>query len=111
MLPTDTRTSCPRYPSTPALSLALGASAMATATNPAVSHTSSAAITTGTGPVISERVRTLKASVTVAFMNRAKAMQRQGIDVLSFAAGEPDFDTPHQVKVAAEQALEKGMTK
>jgi aspartate aminotransferase len=60
---------------------------------------------------IADRVRVLKPSVTVAFMNRAKAMQRQGLDVLSFAAGEPDFDTPHQVKVAAEQALEQGMTK
>jgi aspartate aminotransferase len=63
------------------------------------------------GPTIAERVRTLKPSVTVAFMNRAKALQKQGIDVLSFAAGEPDFDTPHVVKEAAEAALEAGMTK
>jgi len=62
-------------------------------------------------PSIANRVRTLKPSVTVAFMNRAKAMQRDGLDVLSFAAGEPDFDTPHIVKEAAEAALEKGMTK
>jgi len=60
---------------------------------------------------IAERVQTLKPSVTVAFMNRAKAMQRQGLDVLSFAAGEPDFDTPVQVKRAAEKALDSGMTK
>ncbi len=64
-----------------------------------------------TGPTIANRVRTLKASVTVAFMNRAKAMQREGLDVLSFAAGEPDFDTPQVVKDAAEKALEAGMTK
>jgi aspartate/methionine/tyrosine aminotransferase len=67
--------------------------------------------TQSNGPVIADRVRGLKASVTVAFMNRAKAMQREGVDVLSFAAGEPDFDTPHQVKEAAEKALEGGMTK
>jgi aspartate aminotransferase len=63
------------------------------------------------GPSIAHRVRTLRPSVTVAFMNRAKAMQRQGIDVLSFAAGEPDFDTPPVVKQAAVAALEHGMTK
>jgi aspartate aminotransferase len=62
-------------------------------------------------PTIARRVQTLKPSVTVAFMNRAKAMQREGLDVLSFAAGEPDFDTPHVVKEAAEAALEGGMTK
>jgi len=53
----------------------------------------------------------LKPSVTVAFMNRAKAMQRQGLDVLSFAAGEPDFDTPGVIKEAAIAALRAGQTK
>lgn len=62
-------------------------------------------------PSISRRVRTLKPSVTVAFMNRAKAMQRAGKDVLSFAAGEPDFDTPEIVKDAAIKALRAGQTK
>jgi len=60
---------------------------------------------------VSRRVRDLKPSVTVAFMNRAKAMKAAGKDVLSFAAGEPDFDTPDQVKKSAERALEAGMTK
>lgn len=64
-----------------------------------------------TTPSLSSRVRTLKPSVTVAFMNRAKAMQRAGIDVLSFAAGEPDFDTPRVVKDAAISALLAGQTK
>lgn len=62
-------------------------------------------------PSIARRVETLKPSVTVAFMNRAKAMQRAGKDVLSFAAGEPDFDTPGVVKDAAVAALRAGMTK
>mgnify|MGYP005840655899 CR=1 FL=1 len=60
---------------------------------------------------ISRRVRTLKPSVTVAFMNRAKSLQRAGRDVLSFAAGEPDFDTPDAIKDAAIAALRAGQTK
>ncbi len=60
---------------------------------------------------VSRRVAGLKPSVTVAFMNRAKAMKAQGLDVLSFAAGEPDFDTPSMVKQAAVAALNQGMTK
>lgn len=60
---------------------------------------------------VSHRVATLKPSVTVAFMNRAKAMQRAGKDVLSFAAGEPDFDTPQPIKDAAIKSLLAGQTK
>ncbi len=60
---------------------------------------------------VSHRVATLKPSVTIAFMNRAKAMQRAGKDVLSFAAGEPDFDTPQPIKDAAIKALLAGQTK
>ncbi len=60
---------------------------------------------------LAPRVTNLKASVTVAFMNRAKAMQRQGLDVLSFAAGEPDFDTPQRIKDSAIAALKAGQTK
>lgn len=60
---------------------------------------------------VSRRVAALKPSVTVAFMNRAKTMQRQGADVLSFAAGEPDFDTPDAIKSSAIRALKAGQTK
>lgn len=60
---------------------------------------------------ISRRVSTLAPSATVAVMNRAKDMQAQGMDVLSFAAGEPDFDTPQIVKQAAIDALLAGQTK
>jgi aspartate aminotransferase len=42
---------------------------------------------------------------------RAKAMRAQGIDVISFGAGEPDFDTPARIKAAAVRALETGQTK
>lgn len=60
---------------------------------------------------ISRRVRDLKPSATIAVMNRAKQMQAEGIDVLSFAAGEPDFDTPDKIKEAAIAALRAGQTK
>ena len=60
---------------------------------------------------LSRRVSSLKPSVTVAFGNRAKAMARQGIDVLSFSLGEPDFDTPMPIKQAAIDALLAGQTK
>ncbi len=60
---------------------------------------------------ISRRVSTLAPSATVAVMNRAKEMQANGLDVLSFAAGEPDFDTPQVVKQAAIDALLAGQTK
>ena len=60
---------------------------------------------------ISRRVADLKPSVTVAFMNRAKNMKRQGLDVLAFAAGEPDFDTPSPIKESAIAALRAGQTK
>lgn len=60
---------------------------------------------------VSRRVQSLKPSVTVAFMNRAKDMQWKGQDVLSFAAGEPDFDTPEVIKESAIRALRSGQTK
>lgn len=60
---------------------------------------------------LSNRVLSLKPSVTVAMMNRAKQMQQQGVDVVSFAAGEPDFDTPDAIKQSAIDALRAGQTK
>lgn len=60
---------------------------------------------------LSDRVLSLRTSSTVAMMNRAKALQAQGVDVLSFSAGEPDFDTPAPIKQAAIEALQRGQTK
>ncbi len=60
---------------------------------------------------LSERVRSLKPSSTVAVTNLAKSLQAAGEDVLSFAAGEPDFQTPEVVKQAAKTALDAGLTK
>lgn len=60
---------------------------------------------------LSRRVQTLAPSPTVAMMNRAKGLRAQGVDVLSFSAGEPDFDTPERIKQAAVAALLRGETK
>lgn len=60
---------------------------------------------------LSNRVASLKPSVTVAFTNRAKQMRAAGQDVLGFAAGEPDFDTPEPIKQAAVEAMRAGQTK
>lgn len=60
---------------------------------------------------VSDRVRALKPSVTIALMNRAKAMIKAGQDVQNFTAGEPDFDTPAAIKKTAIEALNAGQTK
>jgi aspartate aminotransferase len=61
--------------------------------------------------MLADRLKTLAPSPTLAMQARAKAMRAQGIDVISFGAGEPDFDTPARIKAAAVRALEKGQTK
>lgn len=60
---------------------------------------------------VARRASSLQPSVTIAMANRAKAMIREGIDVLAFTLGEPDFDTPQRVKDAAIKALLGGQTK
>jgi aspartate aminotransferase len=60
---------------------------------------------------LSERVRKLKPSSTLAVTARAMQLRREGIDVISMAAGEPDFDTPEHIKQAAVQAMREGKTK
>lgn len=57
------------------------------------------------------RVRALKPSATLAVNAKAAALKAQGVDVLSFATGEPDFDTPEAIKMAAWEALRGGQTK
>ena len=61
--------------------------------------------------VLSNRAKSLKPSPTLAINAKAKAMQAQGIQVISFGAGEPDFDTPKNIKEAAKKALDEGFTK
>jgi len=60
---------------------------------------------------ISRRVEQIKPSPTLAITAKAKAMSAQGIDVVVFGAGEPDFDTPDHIKRAAIKAMEDGFTK
>ncbi|HOQ04454.1 MAG TPA: pyridoxal phosphate-dependent aminotransferase [Anaerohalosphaeraceae bacterium] len=60
---------------------------------------------------ISSRAKAVAPSATLAVTSRAKEMKAQGLDVLSFGAGEPDFDTPQFIKDAAVESLKKGQTK
>jgi len=60
---------------------------------------------------LSERIGKIKPSPTLAVSAKAKAMKAHGIDVISFGAGEPDFDTPQHIKDAAVQAIANGFTK
>jgi aspartate aminotransferase len=61
--------------------------------------------------VLSNRARGLKPSPTLAINAKAKSMQAQGLHVISFGAGEPDFDTPDNIKQAAVRAIDEGFTK
>jgi aspartate aminotransferase len=60
---------------------------------------------------LSQRVRDLKPSSTLAVTSKFKKMVAEGHDVVGFGAGEPDFDTPQHIKDAAVKALQSGLTK
>ena len=60
---------------------------------------------------LAARVNRITPSPTLAMTATAKAMAAQGIDVVDFSSGEPDFDTPEPVKAAAEAAIRAGFTK
>ena len=60
---------------------------------------------------LADRVDSLEGSATVAVATRAKALKAQGKDIVSFGAGEPDFDTPDVIKQATIDALRAGKTK
>ena len=60
---------------------------------------------------LAARVGRIVPSPTLSITATAKAMAAQGIDVIDFASGEPDFDTPEPVKAAAEAAIRAGFTK
>jgi len=60
---------------------------------------------------LSSRATSLTPSLTLSIDSKAKAMKSEGIDVCSFGAGEPDFDTPEHIKSAAMASLEAGFTK
>lgn len=60
---------------------------------------------------LSSRVAKLKSSSIMEIAARAQAMKAQGVDVVSLAAGEPDFNTPLPIQEAATRAMAEGITK
>ena len=60
---------------------------------------------------LADRVTRIKPSPTLMIDAKAKALRAQGIDVIGFGAGEPDFDTPIAIKNAAHKAIDDGFTK
>jgi len=61
--------------------------------------------------MLSERARNIKPSPTLAIDAKAKAMKAGGGDVVNFGVGEPDYDTPENIKEAAIKAIKEGFTK
>jgi len=59
----------------------------------------------------SKRLGGISPSLTMAVTSKAKALKKSGVDVISFAAGEPDFDTPEHIVEAARRALAEGQTR
>lgn len=60
---------------------------------------------------LSHNVQRVQPSVTMQISARAAALKREGIDVVALSAGEPDFDTPDNIKEVAIRAIENGFTK
>ncbi|RQD72943.1 MAG: pyridoxal phosphate-dependent aminotransferase, partial [Candidatus Syntrophonatronum acetioxidans] len=61
--------------------------------------------------MLSSKALNISPSPTLAISAKAKQMKSEGIDVIGFGAGEPDFDTPEHIKKAAVKAIEEGFTK
>jgi aspartate aminotransferase len=59
---------------------------------------------------LSEKVAAVAPSATIAISDKAKKMQREGIDVINLSIGEPDFDTPKHIRDACIDALNRGET-
>jgi len=60
---------------------------------------------------LSEKGLNISPSVTLEITAKAKSMKAQGIDVISFGAGEPDFNTPENIRKEGIRAIESGLTK
>jgi len=61
--------------------------------------------------MLSKRVQVLSPSLTIEISTLARELKAQGKDILSFSAGEPDFDTPEAIKERAKMAINQGATK
>ncbi len=62
-------------------------------------------------PFIADRLSAIKPSPTIAVTQKAAELKAAGRDVIGLGAGEPDFDTPDNIKAAAKVAIDKGQTK
>ena len=62
-------------------------------------------------PFLSETLARVKPSPTIAISNKARELAAQGRDIIALSAGEPDFDTPQNIKEAAKRAIDAGDTK
>lgn len=60
---------------------------------------------------LAERISRIKPSPTLAINAKALELRQQGVNVISFGVGEPDFDTPKHIKRAAVRAMEEGFTR
>ncbi|MBE9068927.1 aminotransferase class I/II-fold pyridoxal phosphate-dependent enzyme, partial [Leptolyngbya cf. ectocarpi LEGE 11479] len=60
---------------------------------------------------LAARVQQVTPSMTLAISAKAKAMKAEGLDICSFSAGEPDFDTPEHIRAATKAALDDGKTR
>src|SRR5262245_11040396 len=60
---------------------------------------------------ISDALNRIQPSATIAMSNKAMALKAEGRDIIGLSAGEPDFDTPDNIKEAAIAAIRKGYTK
>jgi aspartate aminotransferase len=60
---------------------------------------------------IAERLLRIKPSATIFIANKAMALKAEGRDIIGLAQGEPDFDTPQNIKDAAKRAIDAGQTK
>ena len=61
--------------------------------------------------MLTKRINVLSESITIAVSTLAQELKAEGKDILSFSAGEPDFDTPKVIKEAGIKAIEEGFTK
>ena len=82
---------------------------MAKATTPSSSSADSGSISSISS--INPRVASVKPSKTMALADLASSLKADGVDVISLAAGEPDFDTPRPIVEAGIEALERGITR
>lgn len=61
--------------------------------------------------ILSNKAKAIKTSPTLAVFGKAKQMMSEGIDVINFGVGEPDFNTPEYIKAAAKEAIDENFTR